>query len=169
MQKKRQISLYNGNTSFYLYQKISSTIILNLVFNDQLSVLFVGFFCFTGLSLTLYVGFFCCHPTDSDLQSDDIHFGYFDGLLLSAGLPIQPTGWKHVICRQGGKREFSAWWWKKFITCISITVGWLYGSLVVSKMNLLHNWAAAIKSNNLYYSIYLWGKVTCCVTQNENQ
>lgn len=62
--------------------------------------------CFTGLSLTLYFGFFGC-PPDSDLQSDGIYFGYFDGLLLSAGLPVQPTGWKHVIRGQGGKREFS--------------------------------------------------------------
>lgn len=53
----------------------------------------------------LCMGFLGCAP-GADLQSDDIHLGYSDGLLLSAGLPVQPTGWQHVILRQRGKCEF---------------------------------------------------------------
>ncbi len=54
------------------------------------------------LTLMWLVG--CCGP-GSDLQSDDVHLGYFDGLLLSAGLPVQPTGWQHVLLWQRRKCE----------------------------------------------------------------
>lgn len=48
--------------------------------------------------------FACCGP-GSNLQSDDLHPGHPDGLLLPPRPPVQQTGWQHVLRREGWKCE----------------------------------------------------------------